>query len=208
MGIGDFTNVLTIGVGVMVWKSSPRPVRILTVFLILNFLIDMSAIIMGRLIGYNLILLNLYHFISYPLIAVIFAHWLDGKARTLTLLSAPIYIGLCLYMHFSGMDDLLGPGKYFHTIKGLMVGLIVLGTLFVLMVRPADGPISSKAPFWITIGTFFLCTCGVAVYAAIPEQITHELWYIHTICIIIAYLIYIRGFWCLRKEGYRATQMI
>lgn len=207
MGIGDFTNLLAIGAGVLVWKTSPRPIRILTLFLVLNFLTDISAIIMARLIGYNLILLNLYHFLSYPIIVVIFVHWHDGRAKILTLLSAPVYVGLCLYLHFSGLDDLFGPGKYFHTIQGLMVGLIVLGTLFVLMIQATDIPIHSKESFWITIGTFFLCTCGVAVYAAIPEQITYELWYIHTICVIIAYLLYIRGFWILREDGNRVANM-
>lgn len=200
IGVGDFINILAIVAGVRVWGSSSRPIRLLILLLVLNVVADISGIIIGQLIGYNLILLNIYNLISYPVIAVIFSYWLDGKARTLTLLSAPVFPGLWVFLHLAGLYDLNGPGKYYTTIKGLLVGLIVLRTLYSLMIHSEGSPVHRQAPFWITIGTFFLATCGVAVYAAIPEQITSELWYIHAICVIIAYLLYIRGFWCLMEE--------
>jgi hypothetical protein len=201
IGVGEFTNIVAIIAGVMVWKSSSRPLRLLTLFLVLNILSDASAIIMARLAGHNLILLNIYLLMSYPIIALIFSYWLDGKAKILTLVSAPAFPGLCVFLHLAGLDDLHGPGKFITTIKGLLVGLIVLRTLYSLMINSGDGPIGGEAPFWITIGTFFLSTCGVAVYAAIPEEITIELWPIHIICVIIAYLLYIRGYWCLRGKA-------
>ncbi|MFC1620314.1 hypothetical protein ACFL45_10255 [Candidatus Neomarinimicrobiota bacterium] len=202
IGVGEFVNILAIIAGMMVWGLSSRPIRLLTIFLVLNLLTDISAIVMGRLVGHNLILLNIYELIEYPIIAIIFSYWLDGKARIFTLLSAPVFPVLCVFLHLSDIEDLLGPGSYFTTIKGLLVGLIVVRTLYSLMIHPKASPIQRTAPFWITIGTFFLATCGVAVYAAIPEQITVELWTIHIICVINAYLLYIRGFWCLwEKEG-------
>jgi hypothetical protein len=208
IGVGEFTNIIAIIAGVMVWRSSPRPIRLLTIFLGLNLLSDISAIIMAWLIGSNLILLNIYELIEYPIIAVIFSYWLDRKARIFTLLSAPVFPIVCVFLHLSGIEDLFGPGSYFTTIKGLLVGLIVLRTLYSLMIHPKGSPIQRTAPFWITIGTFFLATCGVAVYAAIPEQITVELWTIHIICVIIAYVLYIRGFWCLWEKERSASEVL
>jgi hypothetical protein len=208
VGVGDFINILALIAGAVVWGQASRPVRLLVLLLALNFLVDMAGILMGKLYGHNLILMNSYTLIQYPIIAVILSHWLDGRAKSIVLLSIPVFPAACLVMHLVGFENLFGSGKYFHTLEALLAGLIVMRVIYSLMLRSAGSPIQLQEAFWITIGTFFLVSIGVAVYAAIPEQITYELWYIHTLCVIIAYLLYIRGFWCLRQERNRTAKMI
>lgn len=191
--------MLPLGAGILLWKKSTRPMRLLTGLLICGFLVDVMLLRLALSSINNMFLLHLNTVVSYLLIALLFSYWHKGRIVRYIRLSIVLFFICYLFLFGLGYEDLQMPNKYSHTIRSVLVAFISLYTLFNTFQGSIKHPASEHARFWVSLGAFVSYSGSTFVFVAIPTYITYDVWTIRLILAVLSNLLFFKGYLCQRR---------
>ena len=194
-----FSGLLPLGAGVILWKHSTYPMKLLTILLFIGISFDTAGTLLLLKHVNNMFLFHLYTLVSYLFVALLFSYWHDGHTAFYIRLSIPIFFIIYLILLGLGYEHIKLPNKYSHSIESIFIAFITFFTLYTILKNHPEFPIHQNERFWVSFGAFLNYSGSVLVYAAIPVYITDALWYIHNTFVIVANIFYFRGYLCMRK---------
>lgn len=194
-----FSNLLPLGAGIYFWKRSSRSIRLLTGLLAYGVLSDVALYLLVLQSVNNMLLLHVYTIVSYLLLALLFSFWHEGKAGRIMRISIPLFVFYYFTLLALGYENLALPNKYSLTMRGMLVALISLYTLYSRQRYRATIPISEDERFWVSLGAFIVNSASIFVYAGIPGDITYTIWQIYMSLSILSNFVYFRAYLCMRN---------
>lgn len=197
--VSYLSGLLPLGAGIYYWARSPPSLRILTGLLLYEAFSNIAFVLLAFMRGNNMVLMHLYTLVSFLLIVLLFSYWQQRRAARYMRLSIPIFFLIYILLLALGYENLQTANKYSLSIQGIFIAFISLYTLYTTYRQHIDYPVHRDERFWVSFGVFINNSCNVLVYAAIPIFVTHALWQIHNVVVIIGNIFYFGAYLCLRK---------
>jgi hypothetical protein len=197
--VSFLAELLPLGAGIYYWARSPPSLRILTGLLLYGALSNIALVLLAFIRGNNMVLLHFYTLVSFLLIVLLFSYWQQRRAARFMRLSIPIFFIIYILLSVLGYENFQTANKYSLSIQGVFIAFISLYTLYNTLRHHIDYPVYRDERFWVSFGVFFNHAGNVLVYAAIPIFITHALWQIHNVVVIVGNIFYFGAYLCLRK---------
>lgn len=147
----------------------------------------------------NMVFVHLYALVAYLLVALLFSYWHTGKPAHIIRLSILLYCAGYGFLLGKGFENLRLPNKYSLSAMSVLISIISLYTLYAALRVHPEYSVYKDERFWVSLGAFFSFSSNALVYSGIHAYITHALWQIQSVLIIMGNLFYLAGYLCLRK---------
>ena len=193
------SGILPLAAGVLLWRRSDLALRLLAGLLLYGLVNDIGLYLLAIWRGNNMVLIHICTLVSYIIIAQLFSYWHKGRITRYIRLSIPFVFLIYFLLLGLGYQNLQLPDKYTDSITSVLIGFMSLYTLYSAFREHTDFSVYKDQRFWVTFGIFFNYPGSLFAILAVPLFITHQLWQIHHIMVIIGNLLYLGGYLCLRK---------
>jgi hypothetical protein len=193
------SGLIPLGAGFYLWKHSEFSMRLLTGLVLFGILIDIAVRALALRNHNNMALFHIYTLIAYGFVALMFSYWHTGRPSRLIRLSILLFYSSYAFLLGLGYENLMLPNKYSLSLMSVLISIISLYTLYSTLRSHADYSVYGDERFWVSLGAFFTYASNAFVFSGIPVYITHAIWQIHNVLVILGNMLYFIGFLCLRK---------
>ena len=145
-----------------------------------------------------MVLFRAYWPISYGLLAWMFSYFFQGIWVRIARYSIPVYAAIYALMIVLKIESVEGPDvKYSLGLSSLLVVVFSLYTLYLLL-QSKSGVVSRDYRFWIAIGSLVYFATNIVIFSIMSDEIILAMWVIPNSFLVISYLLYFKGYLCLR----------
>ncbi len=140
----------------------------------------------------------------YVLFEVVFLIWfirrISKNIEAEKFYRAGIYImiGFWLAAHFIFRKEIHGFSSIFSSATAIIISCIAAYEL--LRITQREENLAALPEFWFLTGIFFYFFCANFLFGFLQSEILTKIWFLHNIINIITYLIYTKGFLCIRSK--------
>ena len=145
-----------------------------------------------------MVLFRIYWPTTYGMLAWMFSYFFKGIWVQIARYSIPVYAAIYALMLILKIESIKGPdAKYSLGLLSLLVVVFSLYTLY-LLIRSKSAVISRDYRFWIAMGSLVYFATNIVIFSIMSDEIILALWVIPNSFLIISYLLYFKGYLCLR----------
>lgn len=192
------SGLLPLGAGLKWWRLSPGPIKVLTGLLIYQTAANSMELALALNGKSNMILFRAYWPITYGMLAWMFSYFFQGIWVQVARYSIPVYAAVYALMMILRIESIEGPDvKYSLGLLSLLVVVFSLYTLYLLL-RSKSAVMSRDYRFWIAMGSLVYFATNIVIFSTMSREIILAMWVIPNSFLAISYLLYFKGYLCLR----------
>ena len=197
VSVVSFVSVL---LGWAKWRHSSDAMQSLTTLVTYTFISNMASYATASHSIHNDFLLTIYAVVAFPAVAVIFSYWIPTRYQQLLLYKiVPIFFSLNILIISFGQGYFEVPQAISLALTSLLLVGLSFYILLDLLLNPPSHPAYRDERFWVAAGVFVYYSGNALVYAGVLDGVMNEIWIIHNVLNIGAFLCYMIGYTCIPR---------
>jgi hypothetical protein len=197
--IATLAMLLPIAVGVMRYKQSALPYRVLMFFLLYALFTDVEAMLFGRqyrdmYYGFQTIYMLCETVFFFWFISITMREYSFFRSIFRPLLAAAFAGWLIIVLFYNKPHPFLAP---FNATSYILLALL---SAYALMKLAEQNILLTRNPlFWFMFAIFFFSFCTFFFRAFEDLSVKGKIWYMHNLANLVTYLIFFKGFLSIQK---------